>query len=293
MKIEVQKIKNDWNIIPGGLTWFMIGQPKSGKSTAASKWSEKGSDGVLILDTDLGADFVEDANVLPIVSLGVPKRPKLQNGKEIMKDGRLVEEVIPPNERGYNFRTGKNKGKPMSVYSLAEALSWLRNNWDKTGYDTIVLDTVTEVNKWIEEIVKSELEIRVMGEGEWGTDWGMARRKNLDIIVRLQKFMKKVGGNLILIGHSKMTSMVDGKAQLSPELPGGLTRALTAKADVIGYVTGDKATDEYTISFKSYDERTIGSRLEPLAQKELPLDYKAVVNEMKKYEKEKKEVKSK
>ena len=81
----------------------------------------------------------------------------------------------------------------------------------------------------------------------------------------------------------KTTTVTDGKAQLTPELPGGLTRALTAKADVIGYVTGDKANGKFNIDFQSYDERAIGSRLRPLVQKILPLDYEAVVNEIKTY----------
>ena len=102
----------------------------------------------------------------------------------------------------------------------------------------------------------------------------------------MQTFVKKVGANLILIGHSKMTNVTDGRAQLSPELPSGLSRAITAKADVIGYITGDKSNGGYTISFKSYDERMIGSRLAPLAQKELPLEFKAVVQEIKNHNKE-------
>ena len=271
--------------MPSGITWFFIGQPKAGKSTAAASWSDKGSKGVLILDADLGADFVEGANIIPIVSVNYPTRNKLnKNGTEVMSDGAPVKEIIPPDQRGYNFRTGKNKGKPMAVYSIAETFSWLRTSWSDLSYDTIVIDTITEVNKWIEDIVKTELGIKIMGDGEWGTDWGLARRKNVDIILRLQKFVKKVGANLIIVGHSKNTTMVDGKAQLSPELPRGLTGAITAKADVIGYITGDKNTNERKISFKSYDERTIGSRLEPLAQKEIALDYNAIVNELKQFE---------
>ena len=39
----------------------------------------------------------------------------------------------------------------------------------------------------------------------------------------------------------------------------------------------------YEISFKSYDERTIGSRLKPLAQKTLPFNYEVVKNEIVNY----------
>tara|TARA_Y100001963_G_scaffold160165_1_gene268524 strand:+ start:916 stop:1809 length:894 start_codon:yes stop_codon:yes gene_type:complete len=290
MNITVQTVDNDWQVLPGGLTWFFVGQPKTGKTTAASKWSEKGSNGVLVLDADLGADFVEGANVVPITSLNIPYETEEVGGevKLKMKDvkGKKLPIPIKPEARGYYHRTGKQKGKPMPVYSLAEALAWLKKDWDKLPYDTIVLDTVGEVNSWIEDIVKKEMNITAMGQGEWGSDWGAARRKNVDILKRMQSFVKKVGANLILIGHSKMTAVTDGRAQLSPELPSGLSRAITAKADVIGYITGDKSGGGYTISFKSYDERMIGSRLAPLAQKELPLDFKAVVDEIKNHNKE-------
>ena len=171
----------------------------------------------------------------------------------------------------------------MEVYALGEILEWLESKWSQLPYDTVVIDTIDQVNRWIEEKVTKELEIDSMGQGQWGADWGMARRNNLDIIVRLQRMMKKVGGNLVLLSHSKTTTITDGKAQLSPDLPRGLAYGLTAKADVIGYTTVDRDSDEYRISFKSYDERTVGSRLKPLAQKELLFDYNEIVNEITKY----------
>jgi hypothetical protein len=54
------------------LTWYFIGQPKTGKTTAAANWSSKGAEGVLVIDTDLGADFVDGANVVTVTSLNPP-----------------------------------------------------------------------------------------------------------------------------------------------------------------------------------------------------------------------------
>ena len=283
MDIKVNKVKNDWKALPGGITWYIIGQPKTGKTTQASKWSPKGNDGVLLIDTDLGSDFVEGANTVTVTDLNQPIEPLTKDGKQVLKNGQPQYVVTPPDKRGYYYRSGKNKGKPMEVYSFGEILQWLETKWNELPYDTVVVDTIDQINKWIEQKVIKELEIDAMGQGQWGTDWGMARRNNLDIIVRLQKLMKKVGGNLVLISHSKTTTITDGKAQLSPELPRGLAYSLTAKADVIGYTTVDKDSDNYMISFKSYDERTVGSRLKPLAQKDLPFDYKEIVNEITKY----------
>ena len=141
--LQVQKVTNKWSEgLPGGITWYFIGQPKSGKTTQASKWSPKGSDGVLVIDTDLGADFVDGANVLTISSLNPPTRDKKKDGVIITKSGKPVIEVIPPEDRGYYYRNGSNKGKPMPVYSLAEVVSDLLKNWNEYPYDTIVIDPI-------------------------------------------------------------------------------------------------------------------------------------------------------
>ena len=282
--VEVRKVSTDWTKgLPTGLTWFFIGQPKTGKTTACSEWSEKGSDGVVILDTDLGAEFVDNANVVTIASLNAPFRPVMKDGKQVMVAGAPQSEVIEPEERGFVYRSGKKKGKPMPVYSLIEAYQWLDKEWDDLPYDTVVIDTLGQVNEWVEETVLQELGIGAMGEGQWGADWGKAKRKNVDIIKRFQSLIKKKGGNLVLVAHSKTTVVTDGKAQLSPELPRGLGYSLAAKADVIGYSTALKDDGSYNVSFETYDERVVGSRLKPLCQKVLPFSYKAIVSEILKY----------
>ena len=286
--LNINKVNTDWsNDLPGGITWYFIGQPKSGKTTQASSWSPKGSDGVLVIDTDLGADFVDKANVVTCCALNPPVRTQMKDGVKVTKNGQEVIEIVPTNERGFYYRSGPDKGKQCHVYSLAEILTDLMQNWDEYPYDTVVIDTIDQVNHWIEEVVKNDLGIYNMGDGSWGADWAAAKKKNADIVKKLQDFMKKVGGNLILISHAKQTAMTDDKAQLSPSLPSGLGRALCAKADVIGYATVNKASQEYEISFEGYDERMVGSRLKPLAQKLLPFSYEAVVNEIKSYKEEK------
>ena len=281
--IQVNTIKTDWKAIPSGLTYFFIGQPKTGKTTACSKWSEKGSEGVLLIDTDLGSDFTNNANVVTTTGLNIPTREQMHEGKQVTKGGKPVIEVIPPEERGFVYRSGKNKGKPMPVYSLIEVYQWLEKEWDTLPYDTIVIDTIGQVNEWIEKIVIDELGISAMGEGSWGSDWGKARRKNLDVIRRFQDLVKRKAGNLVLVAHSKTTQVTDGKAQLGPELPRGLGYGLAAKADVIGYTTAMKDDGKYYVSFEAYDERVVGSRLKPLAQKKLEFDYEVIKKEITQY----------
>ena len=286
--LKINKVENDWKgELPSGLTWYFVGQPKTGKTTNASKWSSGGQEKVLLIDTDLGSDFVDGANVVTCGFLNTPARVKEVDGVKIMKNGKPQAEAIPPEERGYFYRSGKDKGKPMPVYALGEILKDLEANWNEYGIDTVVIDTLDQVNSWIEEAVCKEMGIGDVSEGDWGSGWAAARKKNVDIIVRLQAFLKKVGGNLVLISHSKQTAVTDSKAQLSPQLPSGLARSVTAKADVIGYTTCDKESGGYNLSFESYDERMIGSRLRPLAQKVLPFDYETIINQIKSYKEEK------
>lgn len=292
MEIITRNISNNWKVMPGGLTWYLIGQPKTGKTTASSSWSEQGNKGVLLIDTDLGVDFVEGANTVTVNSLNPPERKKEKNGATIYNDAKQpVFEIVPPLERGFYHRIGDNKGTPMEVYSLQEIYMWLNENWDTLPYDTIVIDTIDEVNEWIQDAVVKELGITAMGEGQWGADWGKARKRNVDIVKRFQNLLKSKGGNLVLISHSKSTQVQDNKVQLSPDLPRGLAYALTAKADVIGYCTADKDSGGYYVSFKAYDERTVGSRLKPLAQKTLALNYKTIKEEILNYEEEMKNAK--
>jgi len=287
MDIKVRNISTDWSVMPGGLTWYFIGQPKTGKTTAASGWSEQGQEGVLLLDTDLGVDFVDGANTVTVTSLNPPEENVLENGEQVYnKKGQPQTKVVPPDKRGYYHRIGKTKGEPMEVYSLQEIFMWLHDDWDKLKYDTVVIDTIDEVNSWIEKEVTKELNIDAMGEGQWGADWGKARRRNIDIVKRFQGFLKSKGAALILISHSKSTQIQDSKVQLSPDLPRGLAYALTAKADVIGYCTADKDTKGYYVSFQAYDERTIGSRLKPLAQQTLEFNYDSIKQQILTYEQE-------
>lgn len=272
--IKIDKVKVDWSRMPRGLTWMLIGAPKTGKTTQASKWSEKGPEGVLIIDADIGTDFVDGCNRVTVTSLNPPEGPvKDKDGNPVLtKEGELVVDILPPEQRGYVYRTGEHIGKPMPVYSLAEVIYDLMENWNDYGIDTIVIDTVDAVNDWIER----EVAPNGMGSKGFGLDWSQARSRNMDIIQKLQSFLRRVGGTLVLISHSKKTSEVDGKIQLMPDLPSGLAGRMCAKADVIGFVSVNKKQKEHTISFMSYDERSVGSRLSPIYGKELKFDYETI-----------------
>jgi hypothetical protein len=285
--VEVRQVETDWSVMPGGVTYYFIGQPKTWKTSAAASWSDKGSSGVLVLDTDLGADFVDKANVVTVTGLRTPQRYVLdKEGNKKTSNSIDMVENVPNDERGYHYRTGPKKGETMAVYSFNEVYSWLLRDWEKLPYDTIVIDTIDKINGWVEELVIGELKITAMGEAEWGADWGRAKKRTVDIILKLQRFLKSKGANLIIISHSKTSTIQDGKVQLSPDLPKGLGNALTGLSEVIGYSTIIKGKEEAHISFESYDERSIGSRLRPLFQKVLKFDYETIKQELLTYEKE-------
>jgi len=271
--IKTQKVQVDWSKMPKGITWYFIGAPKTRKTTVASEWSEKGADGVLIIDTDLGTDFVENANRISVTSLNPPMRVRMLNGLPALdKDGKQIVEVVPPLERGFHHRTGALAGTPMEVYSLAEVVYDLLENFREYNVDTVAIDTVDMVNEWIEYEISPD----GMGTKGYGTDWSQAKTKNMDIMLKLQQLIKKEGADLILISHSKKSTEVDGKVQLMPDLPSGLAGKMCAKADVIGYTTIDKKTGDAYMSFVGYDERSVGSRLRPLSGRNIKFSYEAI-----------------
>ena len=50
-----------------------------------------------------------------------------------------------------------------------------------------------------------------------------------------------------------------------------------------GYATIGKDKEGRILSFRGYDERMIGSRLRPLAQKSLPFSYEKIIKEINAY----------
>ena len=277
MPLEIHKSEVDWSQMPTGMTWYIIGAPKTGKTTQTAKWSDRGLEGVLLLDTDLGSDFVNGCQSLTITSLNPPERVKLdlKGNPVIGKDGNKIVEEVPPLERGFIHRTGENKGKPRASYSLAEAIFDLMDNWDSYNIDTVVVDTVDEVNGWIEK----EIAPNGMGE-DFGKSYSKSSEKNINTMQLLQTLIKQKGATLILISHAKKSVEVDGKVQLMPALPSGLAGRMCAKADVIGYTTIDKKTGEHMISFVGYDERSVGSRIKPLHGKTVKFSYEAIKAEI-------------
>lgn len=291
--IKIEKVHVNPNEMPSGFVYSFIGPPKTGKTSEAVKWRKR----PLLIDTDLGSDLI-DCERITVVSLN-PFFKHKETGEVISDIEKIALEhnglfkeddyiKAEPEERGYYHRRGTKKGEPMPVYSLSEIMAWIRSalRENKFPYDTIVIDTIGRINEWIEETVVVELGINAMGDAAYGSDWGYARRRNLNIVKRLGQMCRKHGIDLILIGHSKPSSKIGETIQLSADLPRGLNSALNGKADVIGYITINKETKRAQISFESYDERQIGSRLEALGGKTIPFSYESIKHEIETYKRE-------
>jgi len=299
----VQTNQPKHNELLSGYTGMIVGFPKTGKTTQTAKWGNNGVKDVLLIDTDLGSDLVEcnriiiaDTKFEKVVGnekkvcfegINIPTRPVLENGKPVIKDGVMKVEIVPPKERGYIYRNGENNGKPMPVYSLVEVYKYIQKELiaGTFPYKTVVIDTLNQVYDWIEEAVKFELNIGSMGEAPWGTDWGMLKRKGIDILKRFQKLLSKHGINLIYTTHAKQSTKLEGKksiVQLVPDMTKSLAKYSEAKADWIG-VTKRTAEGQFIISFDGYDEIEVGSRFKALQGKEIEFSYKAFKHEITSY----------
>lgn len=285
--MKIIKNKVNWNSVPIGNTMMFFGPPKTHKTTEASRWSSKGVDGVLLIDTDLGADYIPDISRIVCNSLNPPMRPIMHGGKQALDNtGMPAFEIIPPEERGCVFVAGEDQGKPMPVYSMLEVINWITEKMDANtfDYETVVIDTIDEVADWCEKAVCEELEIPAMGMGSFGSDWALARDKAYNIVTMFKSMLRKRGKNLILISHSKTTQIVEKKVQLGPDLAKGLSKKIMGACELIGYVSIDPRTKKSMLSFEAYDELQMGSRLRPLSGQTIEFGYQHYVNKIQSYE---------
>lgn len=280
------------NEVPRGYTLFGFGHPKTHKTTKFSAWSDKGTEKVLLIDAEQGGEFVEGANRIVVTSINPPERIMIDKDTGIPlrnKHGLTAMEVVPPEERGYTYRTGVDVGKPMPVYSLLEVIQYLGDNIGKPEfpYETIVLDTLDAICEMYQDIIADELDLISFGTADWGKDIGMLKEKIRTLISIIREILMPKGKNLILISHAKDKVKFEGggkdgkgKAtiQLSSTLYAGVANIVSSLSEVIGYISITKTEDGESISeisFNNSDEQHIGSRIRALAGKVIPFSYES------------------
>ena len=284
--MKINKNKVEWNKLPVGLTMLFFGPPKTHKTTEACSWSAKGVDGTLLIDTEFGGDYVDGANRVVCTSFYVPMRPVMKDGKQMLNaKGLPMVEVVPPEERSYIYQQGEDKGKSMPTYSLAEIIANIFSMIDKGEFtfDTVIIDTIDQINDWVEAEICQELGIKAMGTADFGTDWALARNKVANAVEQMKQKFKRSGINLILISHAKTASIVNKKVQLGPDLPKGLSKKLMGMFELIGYVSINEKTKKAELTFDGYDEIQMGSRLRPLANQTIPFNYQDFVKKIESY----------
>lgn len=284
--IKVHTITYSVQDMPVGYVALFYGYPKTHKTTETSKWSDKGSEGVLLIDTELGSDYVQGCNRVICTSINPPTRRAMKNGEPVNNHAGLpTYEIVPVLERGYTFNTGANKGKPMEAYSLAEILTEIYKNVNDEKafpYQTIVIDTIDEINDWIEQETCEKLGIKAMGTGEYGSDWATAKNRIKTILADLIRVLKKANKNLILISHAKSSTVTKNVKQLGADLPKGVSKAIMGMCELIGYISIGEHK-EATISFAPYDEVQMGSRIEALSNATIPFNYEAFKKHIENY----------
>jgi hypothetical protein len=285
----------NWNVVPKGMTILFFGHPKTWKTTVASSWAEGGRDSVLLIDTELGSDFVPGINRIICTSLRPPVEHVYTEDGKIETDGMGIPKtkITEPKDRGYVYTVGDLIGQPMPTYSLQETIDYIFDQiYDNNfPFETVVIDTIDEINTWVEQEVIAELKIPAMGAGEYGSDWALARDRVTSMISELKKLLKQRGINLILISHAKNTSFIEkGKTKIiqqGADLPRGIAKKIMGMCELIGYVVKD-GKDQVHLSFDGFDEVQMGSRLRPLQGKKIKFSYQDFVKEVTSYKQEKK-----
>lgn len=134
-------------------------------------------------------------------------------------------------------------------------------------YETIVVDSLTTLEQWIEEEVSQELNCE-FGTAGYGADYGSSRTKMMRII----NAFKKVNKRIILVAHTNI-SAEPGTEIKTLSLTGKVKNLVTAAADAVGFMGWKK--EERIISFASTQKDESGSRYPQLIGKEIPANYQA------------------
>lgn len=263
MKLEdyLVSTKPDYrNPFPPGKLILFVGDEKTGKTTAASTFSPKGADGVVILDLEAGARC--DKNITMLIHGLYPMEDEKGN-------------IIPPEKRGFR----DSSGNIQPAYSIYEALAILKQTWKDSGKTTLVIDTFDKLAEWVNEdtLAQMKAEDAELDNPKWQTvqtieeipyAQGIARARNTSLRIkdRLLDIIKDTG-LLICNLHTQKTMRVEnGRDIIVKKLPmihEKLATILGHQAELIGMFTVD-ASGNYLFDVRGFGEVTLGTRIEPL-----------------------------
>ena len=172
-------------------------------------------------------------------------QPKI--GKSTLAAG-LVDVVIDL-EDGLGHLKGVKYYRPTTMKELKESI-----NLAYRDFKSVCIDTLDVLNNWIEDEVCQELGTDEMGEAGYGSDWGKSRRKVLEFIHQLRNSFDLV----VLVGHQKLAIVEESSKARHVDLPGKLSRYVTAQCDAIGFC--EIQDGKRVINFAPYNDVDSGSR---------------------------------
>lgn len=215
---------------------IIFGLPKVGKTTALAQLPN-----TLIVDLENGSDYVEGFIV------------KANNVQEVFK---VAKSMIPVD----------SQGNPNPSY-------------EENNFKFIVIDTVTALEDMCLPLAKQLFMKTPLGRNYDGEDVrtlpnGQGYLYIREAMKEIIGWFKKTGKNVILTGHVKDKSLVEGGSDLNVkalDLNGKLSTILSADSDAIGYVYRDTENGNLMINFGDMNSVLTGSRITRLAGKTIQL----------------------
>ena len=210
------------------------------------------------------SDFSSDQPEIIVVA-GAPKVGKTFFASSFPK---VLVADMEAGSRFLEYHPNKNNIYVLQLSNLAEVrglIVQLAKERETIPYETIVVDSLTTLEQWIEEEVSQELNCE-FGTAGYGADYGSARTK----IMRIINGFKKVNQRIILVAHTNISAEPGTEIQ-TLSLTGKVKNLVTAAADAVGFMCW--RNEERVISFASTQKDESGSRYPQLIGKVIPASY--------------------
>ena len=117
-----------------------------------------------------------------------------------------------------------------SITDLQELYKFLKN-WDSSEYQTLIIDSLTEIN----EIIKTNMENRLWRSLQIKEWWQISRK-----IKKIIAWLKRLPMHVIIICQEKIVNDEDSIAQIVPMLNGKNATEIAYMMDIVGYMYLDK-----------------------------------------------------
>lgn len=125
--------------------------------------------------------------------------------------GKTTTACMAPNTLGIDLEDGMNEvGVPRNedpIKTTAELKDALRFAYE-SDFQTIVVDSATQIEKLLTNDVLEEMKIKSIDEPDWGAGYARLKAKWIDIINNLRTIKEK-GKNVILIAHSRIGTVTE------------------------------------------------------------------------------------